>query len=224
MGEIEIIELKFDLSEIDNFNFHESTFSESIKDMESSRSNPFLKVILSGAIITGAALIGPNSVEASDFNSLSQNLIEHSIDVEQFLENYKTEIERSNNPDDLVINNGILTKQDIVKRILSFKALCENWDGHNAYPLEVECASNALFFVDLLGESNLKNVNEIYPNPNGTITFEWNNQLEEVLNVEIGQETMSYYVEISGKDVVYSDQKVISSNEAQKVIKYISVL
>ena len=107
--------------------------------------------------------------------------------------------------------------------MFGFPQIDHNWDGHNAYPPEIDCASNALLLVDLLGDS-IRNVKEIYPNPNGTITFEWNNDLDEVLNVEIGIETMSYYVEIAGKKTVYADQKVISSREAKKIIEYIYIL
>ncbi len=226
MDNIEILdsnvpELDLDL---DSFDFHEPTLSESLKEFEKSRSNPFLKTVLSGAVISGAMLIGANSVDASGMNFLRQNIIEQSIDIEQFLNTYKSDIEQTTNQNDLFFHNGKVTKHDVVKKILSFKALCNNWDGHGAYPLEIECASNALLFVDLLGEKNIWNVKEVYPNPNGTITFEWNNELDEVLNLEIGKETISYFVEIAGMETVYADQKFISSNEAKRIIEYISVL
>ena len=218
MGNIEIVKSDVQLSDLENLNFHESTNSGSLSEIEKSRSNPFLKFAFSGAV-----LIGSNSVDAASVNFLSQSIIEQPIDVEQFLNNYKSEIEQTNNQSDLAFHNRALTKQDIVRTILSFKALQDNWDGHNACPPEIDCASNALLLVDLLGDS-IRNIKEIYPNPNGTITFEWNNDLDEVLNVEIGIETMSYYVEIAGKETVYADQKLISSEEVKEIIEYISIL
>ena len=219
MGEIEIVDSNVPLFELDNFGFHESTYSSSLNEIEKHRSNPLLKVALSGAI-----LIGSNSIDAAGVNFLNQNLIEKSFDVEQFLKAYKSDIEQTNSSNELILQNGGVTKQTVVKKILSFKTLCDNWDGHNACPLEVDCASNALLFVDLLGEKNILNVKEVYPNPNGTITFEWNNDLHEILNLEIGTETMSYFVDISGRETVYADQKIISSSEAKKVIEFISIL
>lgn len=218
MRDIEIVDSSILPFDLENFNFHESTTPDSLSEIEKSRSNPFLKFALSGAV-----LIGSNSADAASVNFLSQSIIEKSIDVEQFLNNYKSEIEQTTNQSDLTFHDRGLTKQEIVKKILSFKALQDNWDGHNAYPPEIDCASNALLLVDLLGD-NIRNVKEIYPNPNGTITFEWNNNLDEVLNLEVGIETMSYYVEIAGKETVYADQKLISSEETKEIIEYISIL
>lgn len=209
-----------EVSDIETLDFRESTTSSSIGEIERYRPNLFLQIMLSGAMVTGAVITASAIDVPAD---QSQNIIKRSPDMKDFLRNYR-DVEQASDQYGFYASENVTTKQDIVGKILSFRTLCENWDGHNAIPLEVKAASNALLLVDLLGERSFENVKEIYPNPNGTITFEWNNNLNEVLNIEIGIETMSYYVEIIGKNTVYADQKLISSNEANRVAEYISIL
>jgi hypothetical protein len=66
-----------------------------------------------------------------------------------------------------------------------------NWDGYGALPVSTEIKSNALEVLSHL--ENLTCAPEITPNPNGTLSFEWeSNQGFGV--IEIGRTRYSYYV------------------------------
>jgi len=69
------------------------------------------------------------------------------------------------------------SKYEVIMDILSFKSLHEKWDGFDAIPLEVKSATNSIKLVDYIGEDVFCSITNYYPNPNGTITFEWENKM-----------------------------------------------
>ena len=81
------------------------------------------------------------------------------------------------------------TKDNFIEEILSLKSLNNNWDGYGAIPTEVKCASNAISLASKLPDSIVSNISEIFPNPTGTITIEWENNSHERLVAEIGNAT-----------------------------------
>ena len=111
------------------------------------------------------------------------------------------------------------------KKILSFRMLRENWDGYGAYPLEIESASNAINFVASFSETELKSLKEIYPNPHGTISFEWVNSMGEELHLEIGNKVMSYYTALASDDIPkFFNEKETNFNEFSKIKKFLQIL
>jgi len=46
-------------------------------------------------------------------------------------------------------------------------------------------------------------ISEYYPNPNGTITLEWENEDGDCLFIEIGNHSFSYFVEINNEETLY---------------------
>lgn len=79
---------------------------------------------------------------------------------------------------------------------------------------------------DLVGENVFCLINDYYPNPNpnGTITLEWINNQNEMVSVEVGNSTFSYFVELSSEDVQFFNKKNINEREAKKLSEYIQVL
>lgn len=67
----------------------------------------------------------------------------------------------------------------------------EDWDGYGAIRISQETQQNALKALDVL----LRNtpVPDITPNPNGTISFEWESS-QGVGHLEIGKTKFSFYV------------------------------
>ncbi len=76
----------------------------------------------------------------------------------------------------LAISKATHKRYEIIMDILSFKSLHEKWDGFDAIPMEVKSATNAIKLMDYIGENIFCDVTNYYPNPNGTITFEWENK------------------------------------------------
>ena len=66
-----------------------------------------------------------------------------------------------------------------------------NWDGYNALPISVEVKDNALHAIrNILPVAPTP---EIGPNPNGTLSFEWETG-EGKAHLEIGRTQYSFYV------------------------------
>jgi len=106
-----------------------------------------------------------------------------------------------------------LTKFQIIEEILSFKSLENSWDGFSAKPLGIKCATNALKILDSLGENELSKISDFYPNPNGTISFEWENLNEEIISLEIGKDTFSYYVSFNSVETRYFNKQNFNSED-----------
>jgi hypothetical protein len=123
-----------------------------------------------------------------------------------------------------VVSNKSTTKHSIIKNILSFKSLNQSWDGFNAIPLEIDSATNAIQLIDLIGEKLFCEINDYYPNPNGTITLEWINKLNEKISVEVGNSSYSYFIDISSKEVLFFNDQNINSKDAKRLGEYIQIL
>lgn len=117
-----------------------------------------------------------------------------------------------------------VSRKTIIKEIVSFEALKLNWDGYGAYPLEVESAANALELMHLWNKNVYECIDEVYPNPNGTISISWVNKLNEKLCLEIGNKSMSYYVEMCSKDTRYFNNVFINEFEAKKISEFVTSL
>jgi len=66
-----------------------------------------------------------------------------------------------------------------------------NWDGYGALPISVETKDNALNAIQNL--LRVAPTPEISPNPNGTLSFEWESA-EGKAHMEIGRTQYSFYV------------------------------
>lgn len=113
---------------------------------------------------------------------------------------------------------------EIEKEILAFTSLENNWDGYGAIPACKECASNAISLIKLIRENTFCSITECYPNPNGTISLEWNKDNKEHVYVEVGRETMSYDIRVTGKNHEHYNKININSKEAKKLSGFINDL
>ena len=85
--------------------------------------------------------------------------------------------------------------------ITQISFLNNNWDGYNALaPSELVIKNLELQIVNLPNKF-VENIDEdnVYPNPNGTITLEWKNNDGEIASIEIGEKTASFYANIKGQ-------------------------
>jgi hypothetical protein len=113
------------------------------------------------------------------------------------------------------------SKKDLIREIISFKALKQSWDGYNALPLEVESALNAIQLIEYIGEKSISRLEEIFPNPNGTVSFRWANEFGVNISLEVGNKTMSYYIEIEEGKPEFFNQILINQNEGDKLAQII---
>jgi hypothetical protein len=87
-------------------------------------------------------------------------------------------------------------------QIEELSRLEENWDGYGGIPIKESTKLHSLAALRgiLLAAPNP----EITPNPNGTLSFEWETQ-RGVAHLEIGQTKMSFYLKPRVGDAIFID-------------------
>lgn len=182
-------------------------------------NNPLLKFVVTGSILlstTNAYSIENKIVFHENIENLEQNLLSYNKCIELPLKEYIKELSES--------SSSKFNNKGVIKDVISFKSLTNSWDGYSAIPLEVESASNVISLMQYVGESFSKKLTDFYPNPNGTISFEWSNDSGEIISLEIGNLSMSYYVELNSNNVEYLNNVEINAKEASKLLAYINRL
>jgi len=99
--------------------------------------------------------------------------------------------------------------------IKNFEELGENWDGYGAVPVIPEIARVAETLLNILG-SFIDGITDVFPNPHGTITIEWENRNDEKLSLEIGKDNYSYFIRfnnetpelVNGSDILGDCKKI----------------
>jgi hypothetical protein len=216
MGYLEIIEKERTLDEIEDFSgniLEQSKINCSI----GLKNNVFLT-----SLVIGASLITTSHVSAKSFE-IETTAKEGIRIIKEYNENINESL-----VDYINIINSIskrnISKTSLLKNILSFKSLTESWDGFGAIPLEIESATNSIQLLDLIGEDIFCTLNNFYPNPNGTISFEWENLENEIISLEVGNKTFSYFVEMSSKDVMFFNNRSINAKDAEKLSEFIQAI
>ncbi|MFN8257703.1 MAG: hypothetical protein U0W24_18555 [Bacteroidales bacterium] len=221
MDNIEIIDTAHSLENYSNFIIHtDETLSESANYISKRNKSAFLKYLIPGTMLIVSSY---QDVIAENFN-----ITESCETIDSYLNSYNKAIDL---PISQFLNevNEICSvpkffKKEIIKEILSFKSLNNNWDGFDAIPLEIESATNAIMLLDLIGEQSFNKINEFFPNPNGTISFIWSNDSDEIISLEIGNSLMSYYVELNSKETVFYNNIAINDKEIKKLFEFIQIL
>ncbi len=203
-----LVSTSFDYSEQDNF-------------LNNIRENKGFG--LRGNIVLTSLFLGTSVLaHANDFNNYQvfDNATKDSIECTQRIGN-----DISNYVDKInYINKNYFSKYSIIESILSFKSLNNNWDGFDSIPLEVKSASNAILLLDLVGDDLFCSVKDFYPNPNGTITFEWYNEEDEAVFLEVGNATFSYYVTFNSIETNYFNKQVVNEENSKLLSTFIKAI
>ncbi len=77
-----------------------------------------------------------------------------------------------------------------------------NWDGYGAAPIQNQTKQNALEAADLI--FGTAPIPEIAPNPNGTISMEWESEAG-IAQLEIGLSRWSFFIERKGGAPILED-------------------
>jgi len=220
MGKIEFTDdLVIDFAGEDYLHLDE-TCSESAKIYNKRSTNRLVPFLIAGSLIAAspiaaAPIANINFIENSD--SYSSNIEAYGSEIDLPIENFIKDINAN-------LNISKYSKMQIVKDIISFRCLNNNWDGYNSLPLEVESASNAIALIDLVGTNFSSKLSDYYPNPNGTISFVWSNNSKENIFVEIGNKQFSYFVELNSQKPLFFDNVDLNDKEANKLSEFIAIL
>ena len=106
---------------------------------------------------------------------------------------------------DKAIPRPITFRRDILLEILSFKALNQNWDGYEAIPAEVETSQNTVSLIYAIDNTVVEQITNIYPNPNGTITIEWEITEKGEIVLEVDNTGWGYYLIREGEETIYNE-------------------
>ena len=89
------------------------------------------------------------------------------------------------------LDSKLLSLKEIIN---TFSFLEKDWDGYGGFAPSSIVVQNTKIFLELLPISLFKDfdVENIFPNPNGTISIEWRNR-NNVVGVEIGNEYGVYF-------------------------------
>lgn len=194
-----------------------TSLNDNFYETKVNNSNRFLLTTM----LIGATLVMPNT------NFASENLITNTDNYISVSQNYDKNISsKFEGYIDAVsvIDLPKISKQTIIKDILSYKTLVNSWDGYGALPLETLSAINTINLIDLIGEKTFGKITNYYPNPNGTISLEWENNSNEILSIEVGNNSLSYFVELSSQKVSFHNNISINAKEIKKISKIIEVL
>ncbi len=209
----------FDIEEYINSISLYSTETIKIKHLNTRNNNYPLLVLLAGSLSMSTQC---------DANTLREKIRKESTENESFdtfLLNYNTKINPSLSEYFNELSEKIpqkkVTKKDLIRDIISFESLKLNWDGNGAYPLEVESAANAIELINFLAIEAYTQIDQVYPNPNGTISIVWNNNFNEEVSIEIGNNSMSYYVQFCSKETLFYNNISINEVEANKISEYV---
>ena len=110
---------------------------------------------------------------------------------------------------------------EIRETILSSRALANNWDGFGAVPVGVQSASMAISLLENLTPAAIKQIDDCFPESNGTISLKWKNEYAERISVNVGSTGMSYYVKLLGEETEYFNSIEINEQSVQMLSKKI---
>lgn len=171
-------------------------------------------------IMSSATLLGANVEQVKENKPKIEVVVNSSFKLDE----YQKFISTTDNYENIFCVNA--NKRECIETILSFKSLVHNWDGFGAYPLQIKSASNA---IDLITE--LENINDkfikpedIYPNPNGTVSLTWENDFGEKLSTEIGNSNFSYFVKYNNLEPEFYSNVELNRNNIEMLSSKIKSL
>lgn len=191
---------------------------ENITKKEQKNSNLRANVMLSIALVGSMSITQVDAAQHYNLSNIDETIdifsLEEGQQISQKLTEYSNKLTKKTYAD----------KSVFVEKILSFKSLENSWDGYGAIPLGVKSAKNTLLLVDSFDAYILNKISDIYPNPNGTITIEWENRDSEIVSLEVGKDTFTYYVDFNSLETKFYNKQRFSFENIQMLKKYISAI
>lgn len=113
-------------------------------------------------------------------------------------------------------------RQNLKIETMALAKLVDNWDEEGAMRVSTTAIKNVLNLLDH-ASIRIDLLQDIYANPNGTISVEWENDNNEFAGMQIGRKQMSYYVtHHSGSD--YGSYEIISEENYLKFLTKLALL
>jgi len=209
----------------------------SIKELE-ELSNDYQKEIdsygpLKNVLLVGAGLILMNNAAANTTNTSKRDLNRSKLNFKRncsqnSIEEYIKESIEIDRESTLLIDTFPSIDKDlrnhIIESILSFKTLENSWNGFGAIPSEIKSVANSILLIYSLGNENLEKISDFYPNPHGTVSLVFENESDEIVEVEIGNTKYSFYYNFRGAETKYFNNINANDFTNSLLLKAISAL
>ena len=101
--------------------------------------------------------------------------------------------------------------KNIFDDINGMKSLSDGWDGDNSYAPSRSVINNTLILLKSLPEEYHNNHTLALPTKHGTIDILWKSSNKDMLSLEVGTNTMSYYCTCNGNTIFKSNAQLIES-------------
>mgnify|MGYP005832954487 CR=1 FL=1 len=77
--------------------------------------------------------------------------------------------------------------------------------------------SHAHMFLDNIYPSLLEDldIENVYPTPYGTLVFDWEKNEDDVFSLEIGADSIGYFIEIDGSDIKSVDERNLEESKIE---------
>lgn len=160
--------------------------------------------MLATIFATTMAGSNPNFKNVDFSNDISKTIHEYCKHIEAPLQTTQLEYQ--------ILFDNSFSIDEFINEVLSFKTLQNNWDGYGAIPSGVKCTGKVISLAYKLPSKQIAKISEVFPNPNGTVTLEWENHSGERLVAEVGKNTFSYYVKLNSFDPKFYNE-VLASDE-----------
>ena len=144
----------------------------------------------------------------------TDNLVENGLEVKFF---------QVKKMDAKLLKDG---KRDVQREaaqdeVRIFANYMDDWDGYGAIRPLSECLNHALEIIRNKNIS-LDYLSDIYPNPNGTLSLEWEKNDNEI-GLEVGKEEFSYFAHF-GEYHSYNNRKQYAAEEIERLAEFVSYL
>ncbi len=116
-----------------------------------------------------------------------------------------------------IVNTNEDVRQNLMDQLMSFRSLVQSWDGYGAIPTGARCAATAVKVINGLSNQAIDEMEDFYPNSNGSVSFKWANVLDEKLSLSVGSDSFSYYCRRNGMEAELFDEVPINEITINKL-------
>lgn len=190
-----------------------------IQDIDARMKTPSYSRMSLGKVLTIGTVCA--LITAQDYTNNTNDIASITTNVEK-MEQYEALLEENIRGfkkvmSAIVVNNNDLVRQTLLDQLMSFKSLIHSWDGYGAIPTSARSAASAVRVMDGLSNQAIEELDDFFPNTNGSVSFKWVNALGEKLSLSVGAESFSYYCKRNGVDVEMFDDVNINRETIEKL-------
>ena len=155
------------------------------------------------SIGTACALIATHEFPMVAFDEAA---ILRNVDaIEQYEATINSDIKGFNKVMAAIVDTNEDVRQNLMDQLMSFRSLVQSWDGYGAIPAGARCAASAAIVINGLSNQAIDEMEDFFPNTNGSLSFKWTNALGEKISLSVGSDSFSYYCKRNGMEVELFD-------------------